>query len=63
MASFIWIHSFLFPTMIRILFQPKFCNKAITGLDILDASGIVRANVKYVCGMSDSLFSEHFCTI
>jgi len=34
----------------------------MTDLEILDDGGSVRANVKYVCGISDSFVSEHFYT-
>ncbi len=44
------------------LFHPNFSNKAMTDLEILDDGGSVRANVKYVCGISDNFVSEHFYT-
>ena len=59
-ASLIWIHSFLRPTITIILFQPNFSSRAITDLDIFDEGGRVRANVKYVWGISDNFVSEHF---
>jgi hypothetical protein len=62
MASLIWIHSFLLPTIMMTLFHPNFSNKAMTDLEILDDGGSVRANVKYVCGISDNFVSEHFYT-
>jgi hypothetical protein len=34
----------------------------MTDLEILEDGGSVRANVKYVWGISDSFVSEHFYT-
>jgi hypothetical protein len=44
-----------------ILFQPKFSSNAMTDFKIFDEGGNVRAKVKYVCGISDSFVSGHFC--
>ena len=33
----------------------------MTDFEIFEDGGNVRAKVKYVCGISDSFVSEHFC--